>query len=616
MKTVLKFHFLPKMTFISNPADGVTSAGNTTTSNVSGQNTLNGAITSGATTLTLADGTEFNSSGTVRINSEYITYTGKSTNDLTGLTRGAYNSTAAAHDDGATVYGTYIGTSDQSSRPDVMTSLQCSNSGTLFYDFSVDDTNWTTFPVTGFDVTAGEIHEFHTAVKGPRYYRSRFENGLSTSSTALRLSTYFGVFRQGNLPLNQTIGDDADSTVVRSVGVGRQPDGDYVNRPSDGEAFSTTTVLTAGETYTSSGDATVNGGWVDTDQWGDIEVFISADAVSAVNGLEIQFTNDTQASTPDVAFSKKYTFSQSFVDDGYFTVRVPTSLDGFRVLYTNGSTAQSSFLLVATLKVTPVTNLYTTGGALVTGDFHTEVALGKIPNADVEIHFGRNNNVDIGTTPEDVWEGGGVYAGQPLSYTPETVEVFSSSGDDDQGGTGARSFRIRGLKTETSEEYETEDFDLQGTGTSTSTNSWWRVNQGWVLTAGSSGENAGTITCRATTTTSNVFVSAQASFNQSNVCAWTVPRNRTAVLKRVFCSITRTSGANGSGLITLRAREPGGVFRSLASYDIQTGANIDDVKTGGVVLTAGTDVKLRVDSVSDNNTIIDGDLEFETIIPQ
>ena len=68
--------------------------------------TLNGAITNSATTITLTSATNFPSSGQVRIGTELINYTGKSSNDLTGCTRGVESTTAAAHSNGATVVAT------------------------------------------------------------------------------------------------------------------------------------------------------------------------------------------------------------------------------------------------------------------------------------------------------------------------------------------------------------------------------------------------------------------------------------------------------------------------------------------------------------------------------
>ena len=95
------------------------------------ETTLNGALTSTVTSLTLTDASAFPSSGyiyvqtkptsgstteTVFSQSEVIKYTGKSTNTLTGLTRGSsaptygltpQASTATAHSDLDKVFGSY-----------------------------------------------------------------------------------------------------------------------------------------------------------------------------------------------------------------------------------------------------------------------------------------------------------------------------------------------------------------------------------------------------------------------------------------------------------------------------------------------------------------------------
>ena len=110
---------------------------------------------------------------------------------------------------------TFTGVAEENAFPDVMVSCQTDADGTLYFDFSVDGVNWSTFPVGGFTVSAGS-HEFHTAVKGPRPFRVRLVNG-SGAQGYLRLYTYYGQFRQGNLPLGATIGGDADALVVRSV---------------------------------------------------------------------------------------------------------------------------------------------------------------------------------------------------------------------------------------------------------------------------------------------------------------------------------------------------------------------------------------------------------------
>ena len=103
------------------------------------QTTLNGNITDSATTITLTDGSNFPTSGFImiekvwsqadldagtitnpllvgRYQNEVIQYTGRSTHDLTGCTRGTSSlyrgytppsTTAGAHNSGATVYGSF-----------------------------------------------------------------------------------------------------------------------------------------------------------------------------------------------------------------------------------------------------------------------------------------------------------------------------------------------------------------------------------------------------------------------------------------------------------------------------------------------------------------------------
>jgi len=86
------------------------------------ETTLASDLTDSATTLTLSDASAFPTSGYIVVNpgandSETIKYTGKSSNDLTGLTRGSsaptYDltplvTTASAHSSGVQVRGSYL----------------------------------------------------------------------------------------------------------------------------------------------------------------------------------------------------------------------------------------------------------------------------------------------------------------------------------------------------------------------------------------------------------------------------------------------------------------------------------------------------------------------------
>lgn len=70
-----------------------------------GSTTLNGALNNSATSISVAATASFKSGGgIIKVDSEYITYTGVSGgNTFTGCTRGTYGSSAASHSNGATV---------------------------------------------------------------------------------------------------------------------------------------------------------------------------------------------------------------------------------------------------------------------------------------------------------------------------------------------------------------------------------------------------------------------------------------------------------------------------------------------------------------------------------
>jgi hypothetical protein len=64
---------------------------------------LNGALNSSATTITVGSTTGFSATGQICIDTEVVSYSGKTSTTFTGCTRG-YESTAAAHADGTTVF--------------------------------------------------------------------------------------------------------------------------------------------------------------------------------------------------------------------------------------------------------------------------------------------------------------------------------------------------------------------------------------------------------------------------------------------------------------------------------------------------------------------------------
>lgn len=109
---------------------------------------------------------------------------------------------------------TTIGTADVTHHEALLVSCYVSAAGTFYLDFSTD--GGSNYDSTLTKTLAAGINEFSTVVKGSRTVRARIQAGASDITTT-RLQVDFGPYRQGNLPLNVAISDDADAAVVREI---------------------------------------------------------------------------------------------------------------------------------------------------------------------------------------------------------------------------------------------------------------------------------------------------------------------------------------------------------------------------------------------------------------
>ena len=139
----------------------------------------------------------------------------------------------------------------------------------------------------------------------------------------------------------------------------------------------------------------------------------------------------------------------------------------------------------------------------------------------------------------------------------------------------------------------------------------YRCSRGTVLLAGSAGGNVGEITVNQAVTTANIFCVLPIDSNQTRICADTVPANKIYLLEKIVSALSISGGTSASAIVSLRIREPGGVFVTARIYDLSSGGGpYPDLEEGGITLGPGTDFKLRVDEVSNNNSRVSGKLEF------
>jgi len=236
-----------------------------------------------------------------------------------------------------------------------------------------------------------------------------------------------------------------------------------------------------------------------------------------------------------------------------------------------------------------------------TSELFLQIAEGQMRGYSANAKFGHNQDIDTATAPEDLWDNGGDYTGFPSqSDDPETVDVFSSNAADDATGTGAQRVTVEGL--DNNWEFASESVAMDGTTPVATSTRWHRVNRVYVIKAGSGGENAGIITVRHTTTTANVFATVPVGYNQTTICAFTVPDGKDCYILKLLAQIGRANGSAGSAEFSLRVSRPGEPFRALRYKTVTTQEGYIEQLLAPIKLPPRTDVKVRIEEVSDNDT--------------
>lgn len=227
--------------------------------------------------------------------------------------------------------------------------------------------------------------------------------------------------------------------------------------------------------------------------------------------------------------------------------------------------------------------------------FALSVAQGNVSGSSWVLKSGRNPDIDTATVPEDIWNGGGAYAGFPLT-APETVQAFSSSASD----TGV--LTITYLPSATATAYVQGSVTLTGTTPVDFPFTAYRVHSAF-YTDGVSG-NIGEITVRWKVTTSVVFLKLPIGTNQSYMAGYTVPFAATGYIYDVFCSIQGSATASVDGALWIRLS--GAQYRLRRNFNAASGFAYRESLDGRLVLPALTDIQMRITNCSANNTPVVG----------
>lgn len=366
---------------------------------------------------------------------------------------------------------------------------------------------------------------------------------------------------------------------------------------------STSTPLGVGGTFT--------GQWSDTRGFGGITVGLKADA----NGkLYVDFSPD------GVHVDSTITFD---VDAGIReTHRLTVSNKFYRVRVENDGSPQTYMRLQSMLgwpaalssPLNQSVQLDADAQTVRTVDPEIALARGLFTGISVVNKFGRIPSINSGTgLSVDCWGGASTYTGFPASA--QLAQVLSSDANDTAAGSGARTIVITGLDADYNIINET--ITLSGTTPVNSTQQFLRVHTARIATSGgataNANFNAGTITVRQATTTTNVFLSMQPGFNQTQCSAYTVPAGYTGYVKRLHGTV-RGSTTTAHVDFTLWVRLFGSSPRLRRPSAVNFGGELDDNIYGGLSMPEKTDIIARVTSVSANNT--DVSIGYDIVLVQ
>jgi hypothetical protein len=416
--------------------------------------------------------------------------------------------------------------------------------GTLYFDLSTDGgATFASVPSTISDTTFA-VPRILNIVE--THIRIRYVNGTTAQTGTFSIQTKYTL--EGAMELlssiEGTITGEYPTQVVRSIAGGKNPNDNYTNVPNSGisDKLTTTTPLGISGVWTSD--------WQDVELYGEIKFAMTTDVASASCLIQLSHDGvnvDTSLSLPPQNGS------------GYgFIHSLNPSLPYVRIVYTNGTTAQTTFKFKTIL-------LVNSGGGFVSRatqvlDRYTDVKNFRVVNSPTQdrnfgfINYqqskrviGRNAAVP-GSGFETIWSGAdnGLPAIYPTVTAAETVRVKSGgNANDDVAGSGARKVMVYGLDSSFNE--ISEEISLAGTSASSATtNSFIAINEVCVSEWGTfEGENSGAIIIENTSSTQGL-AAINAGVGRAQSCIYTIPAGKTMYMKNISLAVGDNNTADVS----------------------------------------------------------------------
>lgn len=274
----------------------------------------------------------------------------------------------------------------------------------------------------------------------------------------------------------------------------------------------------------------------------------------------------------------------------------------YRTRYVNNGAPQTYFRLetsfgpFSTLSSPLNSTLQQDADAIATRSYppELEIAAGRYQGTELVNKFGRTPSLSQGSNIHDIITSAGEYTGFPVTAAEE-FQVLSDSASD----TGTLTFSY--LASSSSTAYASYSVALNGVTPVNTGITGIRAHTMRYDTGADTNFNVGTITLRWRTTTTVVFVTILPGRSQSNFAVYTIPAGQTGFIQQITGAIRgglSTAAVDGS----LWVRTSGDSPRLRRPYTIGVSSPLKDEIYGGLSMPAGADIKLRISTVTANNT--------------
>jgi len=410
--------------------------------------------------------------------------------------------------------------------------------GTLFFDLSTNGGETFVPLATPVANTNFNLPKILNIVES--HVRIRYVNGTTEQTGSFSIQTKYSKGQQIALleTVDGLVNGETPTTVIKSVGVGQEPNNSYSNSKSTGVDPSNSTIVALGSNEVFTGE------WISTQGFHGVIVQASGTVDGQGGVLNLEFSNDMVNLTGGAGISIKVV---DLTTNRPNTVGVVDKF--FRVKYVNNGIAQTTFSINTILSTERYDLTSNTKQILndnedvrlvrTVSDLNTDRNTGLLSYEESKRKTGINNAVGI--SPQAIWSYSENWI--PNEISNEKLRVKSGGNlNDTSDGSGARTIEVTFLDENLLE--VTETLTLQGSSASATTSAnCFRLNEGIVKTVGTyTGANTGDIVLELTG--GNIMGNIAADIGNLHQAITTIPSNKTVYITDIYVSVGQSNSAD------------------------------------------------------------------------